>query len=327
MHLGVKGADPYPGMRARLGAPVHVRHTLYLAPPSYATVSREGAPRPGVGVRGDPAMGTRGSAATRGGGDGLHNEDAFVVDEGLGLYVVCDGESAKPAGEIAARIAAESVADVIGARCGSTGSTAALDESVVEEALRAAVNAVARAGESSPDLAGLSTTVSVLVVHRSQAVVGHRGDSCVYLIRDGRVSRLTGDHEWTSQRDSERTSESGQPDFEIFASDVEPGDTLVLCSDGAAAALDDPLIPRVAGDLSPSVLASRIVSAANRLAPDQDSTAVIVRVLPARRPGWLSLSGPPSATRFGHLVHGWREPAEDRDGPAARLAGSAEEGD
>ena len=48
-------------------------------------------------------MSTEGSGASRAGGDGFHNEDAFVVEQGLGLYVVCDGASGTPAGEIAAR--------------------------------------------------------------------------------------------------------------------------------------------------------------------------------------------------------------------------------
>jgi serine/threonine protein phosphatase PrpC len=52
-------------------------------------------------------MTSEGSGASRAGGDGFHNEDAFVVEEGLGLYVVCDGAGGAAAGEIASRLAAD----------------------------------------------------------------------------------------------------------------------------------------------------------------------------------------------------------------------------
>ena len=57
-------------------------------------------------------MSIDGSGASRAGGDGTHNEDAFRVDDGLGLYVVCDGASDSAAGEVAAQIASEAVAGV-----------------------------------------------------------------------------------------------------------------------------------------------------------------------------------------------------------------------
>ena len=50
-------------------------------------------------------MSIDGSGASRAGGDGTHNEDVCRVDDGLGLYVVCDGASDSAAGEVAAQIA------------------------------------------------------------------------------------------------------------------------------------------------------------------------------------------------------------------------------
>jgi len=59
-------------------------------------------------------MTTEGSGASRAGEDGIHNEDAFLVEEGLGLYLVCDGASGTPAGEVASRVAAEALEQFVG---------------------------------------------------------------------------------------------------------------------------------------------------------------------------------------------------------------------
>ena len=66
----------------------------------------EPAPRELPGVA---PVSTEGSGASRAGKDGIHNEDAFLVEEGLGLYVVCDGASGTPAGEVAARISVDAL--------------------------------------------------------------------------------------------------------------------------------------------------------------------------------------------------------------------------
>jgi serine/threonine protein phosphatase PrpC len=83
---------------------------------------------------------------------------------------------------------------------------------------------------------------------------------------------------------------------------MKAGDTIVLCTDGAEAVVQDPAIVGVASDLAPPLLASRIVGAAHRRAPEQDATAVVVRVRGDREPGWLELSVPHRETRFGHTL-------------------------
>jgi protein phosphatase len=258
-------------------------------------------------------MGTEASGATRGGGDGLHNEDAFVVDEGLGLYVVCDGASARPAGEVASRLAAESVARVIAEAHRSQGTdTDDIDLDVVESALRAALSAVMHASEDDIELEGLATGVTALLVHPGFGVIGHCGDSRAYRVRRGRVSQLTRDHDATTILGAGSKDED---DFDVFSTEFEPGDTVILCSDGATGAVQDPALIRMAGELSPRLLASRIVAEAHRRTPEHDSTAVIVRIRHARDAGWLELSRRPHPTRFGHVIDAW--PAADAE-PARR---------
>ncbi len=245
-------------------------------------------------------MGTEGSGASRAGGGDFHNEDSFLVEEGLGLYVVCDGASGTPAGEIASRTAAAALEDFI------ERAEDALDfrgegvaRAVVERAMAHAMNAVAEAEQSDAELRGLATTVTMLLSHGRLGVIGHRGDSRAYLVRRHRARQLTVDDELT------RASTNGWEQavaFDVFSLELEPGDTLILCTDGAEEVVQDEAIQRIAGDVSPPLLASRIVSAANRRNPEQDATVVVVRVKPDAEPGWLELSGTPSRTTFGHTI-------------------------
>jgi protein phosphatase len=245
-------------------------------------------------------MSTEGSGASRAGGEGIHNEDAFLVEEGLGLYVVCDGASDSPAGEVAARVARDAVAvsierseEEVDVRHGRVARF------VVEKAMKAAMRAIGEAAQMDPELAGLATTITLLLAQGGLGLVGHRGDSRAYLIRRGRTHQLTIDHELTDPVGNGSTEVSA---FDVFAIELRPHDTVVLCTDGAEDVVEDAAITRAAAQLSPRLLASRIVSAARHRDPALDATVVVVRVRGEREPGWLELSQPPEGTAFGHTL-------------------------
>jgi protein phosphatase len=247
-------------------------------------------------------LSTEGSGASRAGEDGIHNEDAFLVEEGLGLYVVCDGASGTPAGEVASRVAAEALerfvedaeAEFGGERHEGHGALA-----VVVKAMDHAIAALAAAEQSGSERLGLTTTITLLLAHGRHGVIGHRGDSRAYLIRRGRCHQLTLDHELT---DSISDEDSDERNFDVFSLELKAGDTFILCTDGAEDVVQDRDIIRVAGDLTPQLVASRIVSAAHRRSPTVDATAVVVRVRSERESGWLELSSLPKGTAFGHTL-------------------------
>jgi protein phosphatase len=243
-------------------------------------------------------MSTEGAGSTRGGGESLHNEDAFLVEEGLGLFVVCDGASRTPAGERAARIASREVEATV------AESTTSLEgplvaRSVVETAMERALAAVAAAEQHDADLQGLATTVTMLLVQGGQGVFGHRGDSRAYLIRRGRIRQLTVDDELTAG--VARGRDRG-PDAEVFSLPLQAGDLVVLCTDGAEAVVTDAGLLRAATTVGPRVLASRIVSAAHERNPDQDATAVVVRVRGDRDRSGLESSRPTLETAYGRTA-------------------------
>jgi serine/threonine protein phosphatase PrpC len=240
-------------------------------------------------------MSTEGSGASRAGGEGFHNEDVFLVEDGLGLYVVCDGASNTPAGEVAARIASRAIEEGVQ----SNPCREPIDRAVVEAAMGRAMASVAAAERDDAHLRGLATTVTMLLAQDTLGVVGHRGDSRAYLIRRGRAHQLTRDHELV---DAPSSGSEAPDEVDVFTLRLERGDTIVLCTDGAEDVVQDAGIVRAAGVQSSRVLASRIVSEAHRRTPEQDATAVVVRVRQEHEAGWLELSGEPRGTTFGHML-------------------------
>lgn len=244
-------------------------------------------------------MSTEGSGASRGAGDGIHNEDAFLVQDELGLYLVCDGASQSAAGEVAARIARDAVAATIQAAETDLDVQGRGARALVEEAMAQATRAVAAAARTDPELRDSATTMTVLLAHGRLGVIGHCGDSRAYLLRRGRSQQLTVDHELAERVPSESTQAGA---FDVFSVELRGGDTVVLCTDGAEKVVEDDTISQVAAGLSPRLLSSRIVSAARRRDPCMDATAVVVRVCAEREAGWFELSELPQPTAFGHTL-------------------------
>ena len=248
-------------------------------------------------------METEGSGATRAGDGDDRNEDAFLVEDGLGLYVVCDGSERSAAGEIASRVAVaalEGFVEEARARFGDALWNQLASRKFAGRAIRHALNEVVREAHRDEALSGMSTTATMLLTHRKHGVIGHVGDSRAYLIRDAEIHQLTVDHELT-----EDTGGNGTVllhDVDAFSIALRPGDLYVLCTDGAERIVEDPEIVRTACEYTPRALAARIVAAARRVDPDQDATVVVVRVSSDDEPAWLSLSDPPQSTGFGHTV-------------------------
>src|SRR5947199_4478038 len=130
------------------------------------------------------------------------NEDAFLAEDALGLYVVADGMGGHAAGEVASAQAVQSIRDAL-APCRpileryAASPTVEVRESIaslMETAIQKACADVFDLSQADADRGGMGTTVAAMLVVGRNAVIGHAGASRVYLYRKGRGHQLTDDH-------------------------------------------------------------------------------------------------------------------------------------
>ncbi len=208
-------------------------------------------------------MRIRASGRTDTGRTRSHNEDAFRADEGLGLYIVCDGVGGRARGEIASEETSDLIWDWVKReqprlREMPRGEHRQNRElSMIRSAIQNACYLVHRMGELDPDRRGMSTTASVLLLDGDIGIVGQVGDSRVYRARDGEITQLTEDHTLvalqlksglitaeqakTSRMKNMITRAIGQKDYvdvDVRGFDVTAEDRFLLCSDGLHEYLD-----------------------------------------------------------------------------------------
>jgi len=233
-----------------------------------------------------------------------HNEDSFLVNEDLGLYVVCDGMGGHAGGETASRLAVQTVEkELISARL-RTDDPFASDEGVdktplataLQEAIEGACSVVYRTSRSQPELGGMGTTCIALLLHRDIAVVGHVGDSRAYLVRDGGILQLTEDHSLVNEqvRAGLLTSEEAKHSrlrniitrsvgfeedvlVDVSGFETRMGDRFLLCSDGLSNLVSmEEIRVTLASERDPADVCKSLVGLANERGGDDNVTVVAV---------------------------------------------------
>jgi len=234
------------------------------------------------------------------------NEDSFCSNVDEGLYVVADGMGGHAHGEVASRLAVETIEEFIKLTSGDTDVTwpYGIDESLslngnrLKTSIRFANQRLLEHARTSAGCEGMATTVVALLVEDNVAEIAHVGDSRLYLVREGKITRLTSDHSWVNEQvqsgviDSEQARNhplrnvvtralGGRPDLEVDVQrlEMQPGDRLLLCSDGLTTMLDDADILRIvlAGDGGVDQT-DELIQAANESGGEDNTTAILLQV-------------------------------------------------
>lgn len=232
------------------------------------------------------------------------NEDAFLIDRNLSLFVVCDGMGGHAAGDVASRKAVEFVRAYIQERSEileEAGSEPGGYFKVVELAESATLATCERLHElasSDPNLAGMGTTMTLLIIVDGKAVMSHVGDSRLYLLRDQNLHQLSSDHTLVNemiQRGAMTIEESETSPYqnvltrsvgsvraveaEMLLFDLVPNDTFLLCSDGLTTYLEDD--QELADFMSSShldTIPNKLIDIANLRGGHDNITALVVRI-------------------------------------------------
>jgi PPM family protein phosphatase len=274
-----------------------------------------------------------------------------------GLFVVADGMGGYHAGEVASKIAVQTVRDYLQPVLGPTSSqptmplnrsrgrdkgkvtrkfpavegkadtetvetadtvemptshaapaTQELGESVALEhyadmlrhAIEESSEKIVEYGDEHKEARGLGSTITAALVIEGQAFIANVGDSRTYLLRKGKLNRITSDHSLV-----ERLVQSGQidrddvydhpsrnliyrslgagraeVDVDIFTERLEPGDALLLCCDGLWEMVRDPQLANILTEVEdPTSAVDLLIERANENGGEDNITAVLVRCL------------------------------------------------
>ncbi|MCX6503379.1 MAG: protein phosphatase 2C domain-containing protein [Microbacterium sp.] len=181
-----------------------------------------------------------------------NNQDSGYA--GSNLFVVADGMGGHAGGDVASSLAISRIADLDRPFASTSEAENALRQSITDTATDIIDTVRIR-----PELAGMGTTVSALLMVDDYAVIAHIGDSRIYLFRDGALTQITTDHTFVQRLvDSGRiTPEEARyhprrsvlmrvlgdmdpdPEVDTFIMPTKPGDRWLLCSDGLCGVIDD----------------------------------------------------------------------------------------
>jgi len=224
------------------------------------------------------------------------NEDYVWVDEAAGLYILADGMGGLEAGDVASRLTATTVAELMMEQLDGQAEplTAAQIKTMMTTAILTANDTVYNASQEAGHQRGMGSTIAVLLLRASTAYISHVGDSRVYLARNASLKQLTEDDTWGAHLAKTDPATNGQvqsflsnvltqaigqdttPKPSFAEIEVASDDWLILCSDGLWNMVQDDqtLVNIRNANNNPDKAVETLVAAANT-AGGRDNISVI----------------------------------------------------
>lgn len=237
-----------------------------------------------------------------------HNEDYLLYiepedDEEFAskgrLLLVADGMGGHNGGEVASSIAAAAL------RQAFLDADSEEPKTVLLRGFSQAQREILARGSAADDLSGMGTTCTAVILRNGELSFGHIGDSRLYLLRDGVISQLSEDHTLvhqlvkggaltkeeaeTFERKNVLTAALGMRSEEVAADFSEapvilqPGDTLIVSSDGLHGMIHDDEIAEAAGTMNPDGACLALVKLAIERGGPDNITVQILRVVTVQR--------------------------------------------
>jgi protein phosphatase len=216
-----------------------------------------------------------------------------LATKGL-LFIVADGMGGHSAGEVASRMAVEFVSHFY-------YDDSDEPQQALESAFHGANREIHRASQKDPNLAGMGTTCTALVVRNGSAIAAHVGDSRLYLVRDNQIYLMTEDHSavmemvkrgWISLEEARHHPDKNvilramgsHPEVEVTVWDaafpVRAGDNFLLCSDGLYDLVEDDEIRRTVISLDTSTACQHLIALARERGGHDNITVALVNLKP-----------------------------------------------
>ncbi len=223
------------------------------------------------------------------------NEDAFLVDRELGLYMVADGMGGHRGGDMASKMAVETVRDVFARYYTEMGKNIS-PKTLINEAYKQASNAIFdKSNVENPELRGMGTTLVVAFMHKDTLYIGNVGDSRAYLFSDPYLWQITEDHSLVNEqlklgliseenidnfvaRNVITRSVGFERDVEcdIIERNLQEGEMVLMCSDGLSGLVSDQRINKMCQELHPAEIVPRAIEEAKESGGDDNITCMVL---------------------------------------------------
>jgi serine/threonine protein phosphatase PrpC len=237
------------------------------------------------------------------------NEDSYLVNDKIGLYIVADGMGGHAGGEFASKIAVSTVEEIIRGEdrvksnvpantyLDGNQSAEGLEQDRLKDAINRAGNMIVRRAFEDPELKGMGTTSTVMFVSDDKAYIAHVGDSRAYCIRNGEIIQITEDHSLvheqlksgliteeeakTHQLKNIITRSVGvQEEVEVdtVVWKIQSGDGYLLCSDGLSNMVQDEEMQEIVTKFEVEQAARELVDLANSRGGEDNITLILLKV-------------------------------------------------
>lgn len=248
-------------------------------------------------------MGIRAAGCTDVGCVRKHNEDSFLSDPDLGLFIVADGLGGHAAGEVASQIVVETVARFVGETLEKDRTwpveydpSITYDGNRLKVALLLSDQAIAEDIRRNPERETMGSTVVAGLFHGPKVTLAHVGDSRAYVLGPEGIRQVTRDHSWVAEQVAngiltpsearvhpfrnvitQALGNGGELDVELQNLELSKSERLLLCSDGLSGMIGDKQIWDIveqSSDIQHAV--ESLISAAREHGGEDNITAVLV---------------------------------------------------
>lgn len=230
------------------------------------------------------------------------NEDNYLINQDLNLFMVADGMGGHVGGEFASKLAVRTIEDIF-AKMAENSEMSILEDNKIDQhdfasqlryAIQSASKHIFDEAEKDPNLKGMGTTSVVLLVRNDRVYIANVGDSRGYIVRNGEILQLTEDHSLVGEQlragvISEATARGHklkniitrsvgfqkEVEIDVIIKVPQEGDRFLLCSDGLTNMVDDKEILDVVSDSSLEDACHILVDMANTRGGDDNITVVL----------------------------------------------------
>lgn len=226
------------------------------------------------------------------------NQDSFLIDRELGLFVVADGMGGHKGGEVASLMATQKVRETVAQRMRLLGRDYS-PKMLLQEACTHASHAIFDHGQSQRDLEGMGTTLVVALLVGTSLFISNVGDSRAYLYSAPHMWQITEDHSLVNEQIrlgliAEENAENfvgknvitrsvgfeRDVECDVIERQIEAGESLLICSDGLTGMISKKELLDLFTESRPSEIVPRAIEAAKKGGGEDNITVMVIHARP-----------------------------------------------